>query len=78
MSIHYLSKKIYNFDRFNYNGDTPLCLACRIGNYNIVEYLINKGCDVQLTDIRKLSPLHHAKINKKNKIIELLLNFNAK
>lgn len=39
---------------------TPLHLSCRLGLWNCVRYFLNGGADVDATDARAMTPLHHA------------------
>lgn len=44
----------------NKNGITPLHIAARLGNSEIVNILIDNGSDVNAIDIDKMTPLHYA------------------
>lgn len=85
----------YSFQDLNSKklGTYPIIVAAQEGNYNIVQYLINKGVDVNVTDNLENSALHAVAnfkcLNKTNtdiinrlKIIKLLkqsgINFNKK
>jgi hypothetical protein len=62
----------------NYNGSTPLFLACRSGNSDIAKLLIEKQADVNLA--RKMdgkTPLHVTFENEHFELFALLLNFGA-
>ncbi|XP_073345328.1 ankyrin repeat domain-containing protein 22 [Pagrus major] len=41
------------------NGDTPLITACRHGNLRVVQYLLENGADVQLTNKKQRTCLHY-------------------
>ncbi|XP_029933909.1 ankyrin repeat domain-containing protein 22 isoform X1 [Myripristis murdjan] len=42
------------------SGDTPLIAACRQGNQRVVQYLLEYGADVTLTNKKQRSCLHYA------------------
>ena len=71
---------------YNWEGASPLMLACYKGYYEIVKILINNGADVNFTDNYKRTPFYNAIIDinlqKKNsnviKILELLIQHGAK
>ncbi|KAK9530964.1 hypothetical protein VZT92_012435 [Zoarces viviparus] len=42
-----------------HNGDTPLIAACRHGNLRAVQYLLDNGADVQLTNEKQRTCLHY-------------------
>ena len=52
---------------------TMLSVACRKGKYEIVKYLIEKGCDVNLGGGLEASPLVEASLRGYSEIVELLL-----
>ncbi|XP_059139290.1 serine/threonine-protein phosphatase 6 regulatory ankyrin repeat subunit C-like [Physella acuta] len=62
----------------NAKGETPLMMACRRGNINVVRYLISLGADVTLVDVNKDTALHHTTLKAKemcrynNVILEML------
>ncbi|XP_041818595.1 ankyrin repeat domain-containing protein 22 isoform X1 [Chelmon rostratus] len=43
-----------------YTGDTPLIAACRHGNLRVVQYLLENGADVHLTNKKQRTCLHYA------------------
>ncbi|MBN1550377.1 ankyrin repeat domain-containing protein [bacterium] len=61
-----------------YLGETPLQSAILSNNRNIVEYLVSRGADVNLTDFSGSSPLHYAAANHHADIIKVLLQNGAK
>ncbi|KAE8283736.1 Ankyrin repeat domain-containing protein 22 [Larimichthys crocea] len=42
-----------------HTGDTPLIAACRPGNLRVVQYLLDNGADVQLTNKKQRTCLHY-------------------
>ena len=58
----------------NYNGDTPLHLACRHGNLNIAQYLTSEAhCNPSCENNDGDTPLHHASLNGCTHIVQYLL-----
>ncbi|KAM6964527.1 ankyrin repeat domain-containing protein 22 [Tautogolabrus adspersus] len=43
-----------------HNGDTPVIAACRHGNLRAVEYLLENGANVHLTNKKQRNCLHYA------------------
>jgi ankyrin repeat protein len=60
------------------NGETALHYAVRFRHYEIVEFLVAKGADVNAENNYVWPPLHGAITNKDNKMIELLYTLGAK
>ncbi|MDD2717041.1 MAG: ankyrin repeat domain-containing protein [Candidatus Wallbacteria bacterium] len=62
------------------NGYTPLIMAARRGNKDIVEYLLGDKVEVEVgtKDKKGLSPLMHAIVCKQTKIVNMLLEKKAK
>ncbi|XP_028858671.1 ankyrin repeat and EF-hand domain-containing protein 1 isoform X2 [Denticeps clupeoides] len=56
---------------------TPLMTACSNGNYEVVEFLLGLGADVNATDQFRWTPLHHACHAGQLDIIELLIKAGA-
>ena len=75
-----------NVNSPNKNGDTPLCIASSFGiidgktaRLEIIQALINKGAEVDLANQNDgMNPLHIATQNGEVKIVELLINNQAK
>ncbi|KAG8009256.1 Ankyrin repeat domain-containing protein 22 [Nibea albiflora] len=42
-----------------HNRDTPLIAACRRGNLRVIQYLLDNGADVQLTNKKHRTCLHY-------------------
>ena len=65
-----------------YDICTPLLVACEYGHKNIVEYLLDNGCEINFRGTIKYTPLHRACSNGYRDIVQLLLskgaNYNAK
>lgn len=58
-------------------GDTPLLLSCRNRNIDIVECLIKKGADVNISSCNGLTALRVACIHKEPKLVQLLIKAGA-
>ncbi|KAL2098566.1 hypothetical protein ACEWY4_005046 [Coilia grayii] len=56
---------------------TPLMAACSSGNYEVVEYLIGLGADVNACDQFNWTPLHHACHAGQVNIVDLLIQSGA-
>ncbi|XP_056867537.1 ankyrin repeat domain-containing protein 22 isoform X2 [Takifugu flavidus] len=41
------------------SGDTPLIAACRRGNLRVVQYLLDNGADVHVTNQKQRTALHY-------------------
>ncbi len=39
---------------------TPLHVSCRLGLWNCARFFLNEGADVNATDAKAMTPLHHA------------------
>lgn len=61
----------------NANGKTLLHIGCEKGHFNIVEFLLDKGLDVNALDRDDKTPLHYAVISKSPCIVYLLLQKGA-
>lgn len=55
----------------------PLSLACKLGYFDIVKYLLDIGCDVNHKTHNNSTPLIYASIYGYNDIIDILLENNA-
>jgi len=71
----FLSRGIH-VDR-EYHGITPLWVAARTGRYDVAEFLIRKGADVNFSDMRSETPLHLAARNGNMKLVQLLISKGA-
>ena len=56
---------------------TPLMLACKSGNIEIVKYLINKNADINYINKKGMTAIKYASMYKHYNIIKLLLEYNA-
>lgn len=60
-----------------YNGRTPLSLACEHDNWHLVTLLIESGADVDSIDAYGKTPLHYACSYKRNHHIHTLITHGA-
>lgn len=60
-------------DETNTEGYTPLTLACKMGNNEMVKFFINHGADLSQRDARGYNALETAVINHYKDICELLI-----
>lgn len=67
-----------DINKGDYDKRTALHLAAAEGQYDMVEFLIKQGADVNILDRWNNSPLHDAKDRKLTKIITLLRQHGAK
>ena len=77
---HLLNLLISNETDFNekdYDGDTPLHLACYANNINFINYLISKGCDINALNHCDTTPLSAAIQNNQIAAIQLLMEAGA-
>jgi ankyrin repeat protein len=66
-------------DPVDKNGQTPLYYAVRGGRYETVEFLLkHSGVNVNQEDKKQQTPMHIAKNNNKQQIMNLLLAYGAK
>ena len=76
-----LNIDISNINSLNKNGISPLHIAVIHGNLEIVNLLLNKGADPNISSLNKRqTPLHYAYIFKNiksTKIKNLLIKYNA-
>ena len=61
-----------NYSMCDFDGRTPLHIACKEGNLEVVKFLTNECCDVNAIDKNGRSPLYEA-LTKKNKEIIIFL-----
>ncbi len=57
----------------NIGGATPLLLACREGNLEIVKILIDNGANINVTDNEGWTPLMRAALAGKKDVVDLLM-----
>lgn len=55
----------------------PLHNACSYGHYEVAQLLVQKGANVNATDLWKFTPLHEASSKGKLDIVKLLLTHGA-
>lgn len=51
----------------------PIHLACKNGFYRIAKLLIQYGCNINATDNRGKTALHHAVTSNNSEIIDLII-----
>jgi ankyrin repeat protein len=64
-------------DRFQHQGMTPFLAACQSGHLDIVEFLLEKGSNVNEKDNDERTPLHLASENGHLSIINRLVELGA-
>jgi len=69
-----LSYKNINLELRNKNDYTPLMMSCKLNFENISLLLLNKGADVNATNILGDSPLRFCQINKNENLSFILIN----
>lgn len=72
-----LQKGIHIDSQSSYLNETPLILACWQNNYAIVQFLLEKGANVNHTNSVGGTALHTAIVNNSNNCISLLIEHNA-
>lgn len=77
-AIQMMSKTPELVNEKNSIGYTPLHLASRVGNKEIVLFLINQGANVNATDGEGYSPLVSVKANRHQEIVDILVKHGAK
>ena len=60
------------------DDQTPLHVAARVGQKEVVQWLVNKKADVNARDGRKSTPLHEAAVGNSAAVIDILLKAGAK
>lgn len=66
-----------DFNLPDYDGRTPLHLACCEGHVDTVHYLLKHGASVHVTDRFSHTPLHNACRFQKHEVMKLLLETGA-
>jgi len=62
----------------NNTGETPLHIACRNSQFDIINFLVKHKADVNIQEFEnQLSPLHYACFSGNQKIVSLLLDYDA-
>jgi ankyrin repeat protein len=74
-----LAKSPELINTFSMDGFTPLGLACFFGHFKIVEYLVEKGADVNIPSSNsfQVAPIHSATAISNYEITDLLLRNGA-
>ncbi|OBS23314.1 hypothetical protein FPOA_03863 [Fusarium poae] len=76
--VFFVENNLFAYDITASKGIKPLHLAALGGHPRIIDYLIEKGQDVDVMDDKRVTPLHFAALNGHLKATETLLNKNAK
>ena len=58
--MKYFIKKGADIEAKNSNNSTPLHIAVKKGDIDIVEFLIKSGANIQAKEINNWTPLHNA------------------
>ena len=58
-------------------GETPLMVCVNAGKYKMIEFLLNKGADVNLPNDGGVTPLYEAVVGEDEDIVNLLLDKGA-
>jgi len=61
----------------NANGSTPLIVAASVGHLQVVDYLLNKGADIQAVNKMGMGALHYAVIGEHLDVVKLLIEKGA-
>ncbi len=69
-----LRLKDTNINASDTEGVTPLIYACRYGNLQVAQALINRGVDTDAVDIYGNPALHYALLHKHVEICDLLID----
>lgn len=77
MCNYFIEARNEKVDSRDDSGRTPLMIASAIGEYDVAEYLIQKGADVNAKDYTGTTPLIYASFYNFLPIVELLLNNKA-
>ena len=74
-----MGRNIMKINERNFLFDTPLHIACRHGQYEVVKFLLNKRAQVNVVSdsMQKITPLHEAMYNGHFDCAELLLQNGA-
>lgn len=69
--------EIINLNCVDYDGRVPLHVACREGNYKIVEYLLLHGASIHARDKSGHTPLFDAIVEKRVQVAKILRDAGA-
>jgi hypothetical protein len=61
----------------DFNGDTPLALACMAGNVHTMTTLLERGADPNIPNTRGDTPMHKACFEKNSKTLQILLKYKG-
>ena len=68
-----LSKDFVDIDSKGYREQTPIMFAALHGHIHIFDFLLKKGCNVQLVNVRNENTLHLACVYRKDIIVKYIL-----
>ncbi len=71
-----IEKKADSINVKGHQRATPLCVASRAGNLDMVQFLLNSGADATIHDGNGYLPLHWATQNKHLEIVKTLVDKN--
>jgi len=66
----------HDINTLNEDGKTALHMACEVGQYEIVSFLLDSGADTTILDDDGRDALNYAKLSGNKKIILLLSDYN--
>lgn len=69
--------EIINLNCADYDGRVPLHVACREGNFKIVEYLLLHGASIHVRDKSGHTPLFDAIVEKRVQVVKILRDAGA-
>ncbi|KAL0277456.1 UNVERIFIED_CONTAM: hypothetical protein PYX00_004724 [Menopon gallinae] len=72
------NKKVKNVSKRNYKGETPLHLACRKGNLDLLQELIDAQACPNVQDNAGWTPLHDSVAYKRIEVVRFLLENGAR
>ena len=62
----------------DYKQKTPLHFACKHGYIHIVQFLIEKGADIEAKDKNQNTPLYFASSKGHDPVVQYLIDHGAK
>ncbi|KAI7885126.1 asparaginase-domain-containing protein [Lichtheimia hyalospora FSU 10163] len=66
-----------NLNTVDYDGRSPLHLACREGHVDVVEFLLLRGASIHIRDRQGHSPLFVALVEKRAQVVDMLRRAGA-
>ena len=75
--FNYYYESQFNFNKLDYKKSTPLHWACFSKAYECVDFLLNKGVEINTQDSSGFTPLHLAVISGITRIVRFLLQNGA-